>query len=584
MKAYSLPETGGKCLGRLCRMAPTSCWLALLLVVGAIGCRREATPAPDLILINGLIWTGDSALPEAEALAIRDGRITTIGSTGEVKATATAGARVIDLHRRRVVPGFNDAHWHLPGRRTADLAGAGDVGEMVRRLRAYAATVPADEWVTGRGWGPSDFPDGQPHRSWLDTAFPARPVVLTDRDGHQWLANRRALALARVSRDTPNPPNGRIVRDESGEATGLLLEEAGRLVTHLVPAATADEMHTALITELDKAATYGLTSLQIASGADSSGVRLEAYERALRGNALKVRLRVAVPFERAVTPARLAELAALGERHRGPLLSFGIAKGMLDGTVDAHTAAMLAPYADRPGTGLPMWTQEALDQAVAAYDKAGLQVALHAVGDRAIRMALDAFARAAASNATAGRRHRIEHAEVPAPEDLDRFRALGVIASTQPMFASPDPITLTSFAPALGSERAARADAFARFDQAGVRQAFGSDYPVFTMEVMRGVHTAVTRQLPDGTPSGGWYPANRIGVAAALRHYTADPAWASFEENVKGTLSPGRMADLVVLSDDPLAIPPARLATVKALMTMMGGTVTWESREWKAGQ
>ena len=250
---------------------------------------------------------------------------------------------------------------------------------------------------------------------------------------------------------------------------------------------------------------------------------------------------------------------------------------MLDGTVDGHTAAMLAPYADRPKeSGLPMWDQAALNAAVAAYDQAGLQIELHAVGDRAIRMALDAFEQARSVNGTFERRHRIEHAELPSPEDLPRFQSLGVIASTQAMFASPDAITLTSFAPALGPERASRADAFVRFDEAGVVQAFGSDYPVFTMEVMRGIHAAVTRQLPDGTPPGGWYPANRISVAAALRHFTVDAAFASREEQEKGTLAPGRMADLVVLSEDVFTIPPERLWDVKATLTIVGGRVQWD--------
>lgn len=246
---------------------------------------------------------------------------------------------------------------------------------------------------------------------------------------------------------------------------------------------------------------------------------------------------------------------------------------MLDGTVDAHTAAMLEPYADRPDTGLPFFSADVLNRSVAAYDRAGLQVQLHAIGDRAIRMALDAFEHASRVNGSSGRRHRVEHVEVPDPADLPRFKGLGVIASTQAMFASPDTITLSNYVPALGPARAARANAFKRFDDAGIVQAFGSDYPVFTMEVMRGIHAAVMRQLPNGTPAGGFHPEHRLDVAAALRHFTADAAYAAFEERDKGTLAPGKLADFVVLSEDVFRMPPERLWTATATMTVVGGRV-----------
>ena len=555
--------------------------LVLLTAALLSGCRRAAPEAPELIVLNGKVWTGDLARPEAEAIAIRNSRILTVANSDVVRAMASAETRIIDAGGRRVVPGFNDAHWHLPLRETADLAGAGTVDEIVRRLKAFT-TGPPDAWVLGDGWGPSDFPRLQPHRRHLDAAFPDRPVLITDRDGHQILVNSRAMALAGISRETPDPPNGRLGRDAKGELTGLLQEGAMGLARRLLPPVSADDADRALRLTLQKASSYGLTSVQDASASDPSGQRLAAYERAWRAGTLPVRVRVAMPLERNVTPARLAELVRLRDEHKDRSLSFGIVKGMLDGTVDGHTAAMLKPYADRPNeSGLPMWDQAALDAAVTVHDQAGLQIELHAVGDRAIRMALDAFTRARSVNGTSERRHRIEHAELPTPEDLRRFRSLGVVASTQAMFASPDAITLTSFAPALGPERASRADAFARFDDAGIVQAFGSDYPVFTMEVMRGIHAAVTRQLPDGTPAGGWYPANRISVAAALRHFTADAAAASREEHEKGTLTPGKLADLVVLSEDVFEVPPERLWAVKAMMTMVGGKVTFESSDWK---
>jgi len=544
---------------------------AAALALASGGFLAASQAAPDRIFVNAKVWTGDAAAPEAQALAVRGDRIVGVGDSAAIRAMAGSATEVIDLAGRRVVPGFNDAHWHLPTRRTADLVDAGNVQEMQRRLREFAATLGPDEWITGRGWGPSDFPGNQAHRRYLDEVFPDRPVLLTDRDGHQTLANSRALALAAVTKATRDPENGRIDRDAAGEPTGLLKESASSLVRRLIPALTADQVYRALLSEMDKAAAFGLTSLQVASGSGSAGIEYEAYQRALREGTLKVRFRVAVPFERAVTESRLAEFVALRDRHRGGLLTYGIAKGMLDGTVDAHTAAMLEPYAGRTDVGLPMWTQPDLNRVVAAYDKAGLQVELHAIGDRAIKMALDAYAHAANENGTRGRRHRVEHIEVPAFEDLPRFKTLGVIASTQAMFASPDAITLQNYAPALGPARASHSNAFKLFDDAGAVQAFGSDYPVFTMEVMRGIHAAVTREMPDGTPAGGWYPQHRISVAAAVQHFTKDAAYASFDEADKGTLEVGKFADFVVLSDDIFTVAPSRLHTVKAVLTVMGG-------------
>lgn len=546
---------------------------AILVAVVCLGAAEQQ--APLRLFLNAKIWTGEEAMPEAQALAVRGDRIVAIGDAATIGAMAADGVVVVDLAGRRVVPGFNDAHWHLPTRRTADLVDAGNVPEILRRLREFAVTLSPDEWITGRGWGPSDFPGNQPHRRYLDETFPDRPVLLTDRDGHQTLANSRALALANVTRTSKDPDNGRIDRDAAGDPTGLLKESASALVRRLIPPVTADGVYRALLAEMDKAAAFGLTSLQVASGSGASGVEYQAYQRALREGTLKMRFRVAVPFDRTVTEARLAEFVALRDRHRGGPLTFGIAKGMLDGTVDAHTAAMLEPYAGSTDTGLPMWTQPDLNRVVAAYDKAGLQVQLHAIGDRAIKMALDAFAHAATTNGTTGRRHRVEHIEVPAFEDLPRFKTLGVIASTQAMFASPDAITLQNYAPALGPARASHSNAFKLFDDAGAVQAFGSDYPVFTMDVMRGVHAAVTREMPDGTPRGGWYPEHRISVGAAIRHFTRDSAFASFDETEKGTLAVGKLADFVVLSDDIFAIAPSRLHEVRAMLTVMGGRETF---------
>lgn len=509
-------------------------------------------------------------------MAIAGEQIVAVGTTAHVRSLASASTRVIDAGGRRIVPGFHDSHWHLPSRRTADLADAGSVEEIQARLKEFALSLPPDAWITGRGWKPTDFPNNTAHREYLDAIFPDRPVYITDRDGHQSLANSRALRMASVTKATVDPVNGRVERDAAGEPTGLLKEGASGLVGRLLPRERLEDVHAALVSELDKAAALGLTSLQVASGQREGSFLVESARRLRDIAGLKLRLRVAVPFDRNVTKEELARIVALRDSS-GDWLSFGIAKGMLDGTVDAHTAAMLEPYANVAGTGIPMWEQPLLNRIAAEYDRAGIQIELHAIGDRAIRMALDAFEHAAKANGTADRRHRIEHVEVPALEDLPRFRQLGVIASTQAIFALPDETTLKNYAPALGPARASRAVAFKLFDDAGAMQAFGSDYPVFPMDPLRGMHAAVTREDAKGAPKGGWYPENRIAIEQALRHYTHGSAFAAFQDQRKGTLKAGQLADFVMLSEDIVSQPSTSLLTARVLLTVAGGRETYRS-------
>ena len=554
-------------------MLPTLRHALLLALLGTAACAGNA--APDRILFNARIWTGDTAHAAATALAIRGDRIVAVGDDATIRRLASATTRAEDLGGRRVVPGFHDAHWHLPTRRTADLVGAADPAELVRRLSAFADSIPPDAWITGRGWTPDMFPHNTAHRLYLDSAFSDRPVILTDRDGHQTLANRRALSISGVSLETPEPAGGAIIRDASGAPTGLLQETASDLVRRHLPDLTTDEVYAALRYEMHRAAAFGLTALQVANALDP--VESSAFERALASDSLLVRFRVAVPFTPSAGDSALRTYVALATRWSGPLLRAGIAKGMLDGTVDAGTAAMLAPYAIGEGRGLPRWEPAALADAVTRYDSAGLQVELHAIGDQAIRMALDAFAEAARRRGPRDRRHRVEHIEVPDPSDIPRFAALGAIASTQAIFATPDATTMLNYVPILGAERAARSMPFEAFDKTGAVQAFGSDYPVFPMDPLLGMYVAVTRQLPDGSPPGGWNPQHRISVEAALMHYTRDASYAAFRERELGVLAPGMMADLVVLSEDIIGVPPVALLRAKPVLTVMGGRDTYRS-------
>jgi predicted amidohydrolase YtcJ len=549
--------------------------LALLLLIAAAPlCAQPA----DVVYVNGRIWTGDRAQPAAAALAIANGRLLAVGSDRAVRARIGPNTRLVDLAGQRVVPGFIDSHWHLVTASRADLVDAGSADSIVARLRRWAAQRPAGAWVVGRGWTPSDFPQNAAHKRYLDQAFPDRPVLITDRDGHQALANSAALRLAKVSATTPDPAQGVIEREAGGVPTGLLKESASGLVSRLIPPPSAADIARSVDDETRKAAVFGLTTLQEASRRAPTGVVFDVLTAAAAADTLRVRFRVSLPFDPGATGADLARYVALSKRHNSPWLRFGIAKGMLDGTVDAQTAAMLEPYANTDATGLPFWPARTLNGAVARYDSAGLQIELHAIGDKAIRMALDAYAFAARTNRTSGRRHRVEHIEVPNPVDLPRFRQLGVIASTQAIFATPDVTTLTNYAPLLGPVRAARSNNFKQFDDAGAVQAFGSDYPVFPMNVLLGIYTAVTRMTPAGTPAGGWYPAGRITVEAALRHFTQDGAYAAFMETETGTLRAGMLADFVVLSRDILSVPPAQLLTTKVVRTVVGGREAYVAR------
>jgi predicted amidohydrolase YtcJ len=542
-----------------------------LLLLAAL---TAAPPAADRIFVNGRLWTGDPLRPRAEALAIAGDHILAVGSSREVLRHRGARTEVVDLQGRFACPGFNDAHLHFLVLETVDLGDALEVEEIQRRIREYAAAHPGEEWVSGRGWFYAAFPGGLPHRSLLDAAVPDRPAWMLGYDGHTAWVNTRALQAAGITRETPDPPNGVIVRDGAGEATGVLKEAAMGLVRRLVPPPTDEERYRALRLRLDQAASYGLTSVQNAS---FPAAEMPVFQRVIAEGGLKVRFYWAIPFLKDPSAEDLGRFKALRAEHTGPLFKFGAAKGMVDGVVESKTAAMFEPYEGGGGAGHANWTQEDLDRTAALYDREGFQIFLHAIGDRAIHMALDAFEHAAKANGTAGRRHRVEHVEVPLLADIPRFKSLGVIASTQGLFANPDQNTLEVYSVVLGPERAARAMPFKLLDDAGAVQAFGSDWPVFPMEPLRGIYAAVARRTPEGTPAGGWQPHLRIPAEAALRHFTVDAAYASFEEHRKGALAPGRLADLVVLSEDILAPPAERILRAKVLLTVMGGRDTYRA-------
>jgi predicted amidohydrolase YtcJ len=485
---------------------------------------------------------------------------------------------------------------HVPGRSIAsvDFAGVETLQSFQQRVAEFARSHPNLPWITGRGWMYSVFPNMQVDKKYVDALVADRPVYLIERDSHMGVANTKALQLAGVTRDTPDPPNGHIVHNAQGELTGELKEAAQRLITDHIPQRTAEDVYQSFVLHMSEAAAVGLTAVQQAIWNPEEH---PAYLRALAAGELKLRFRFApviLPNEhhgintgtyprdhvlhRPLTVQDLAYYKELRATFRGPLLRFSGIKAVLDGTIDAKTAAMFEPYVGG-GQGIPFWQQDELNQTVALYDKEGFQLLLHGIGDKAVNMALNAVEYAQRVNGTTGRRHRIEHAEVPLLSDIPRFKKLGLIASTQPPFVSPDATFLGNFASLLGPLRAAHAEPFKLFDDAGVVQAFGSDWVVYDFDPLKGIYSAVTRMTPKGIPAGGWYPQNRISVEAALRHYTVDGAYANFEEGDRGTLAPGKLADFVELSKDILTLPSTEILNTKVLRTVMGGKETYRNDE-----
>lgn len=552
--------------------------IAALLVASADG------PSPEVILHNARIFTADARRPAAEAFSVREGRIVDVGSSAEVLKSAGPNTRLIDLQGAFVSPGFGDSHLHfMSGSLTLNAVtfdGIRDLQTIQARIAAWARANPGATWITGRGWNYAAFPGNLPHRKWLDEVVPDRPAFMQGYDGHTGWANTKALELAGITRETKDPENGVIVRDAQGEATGALKESAQGLVRRLIPRPTEEDKYRALKAGLDLAASYGLT---FAHNAGFDLADLPVYERVMREGGLKVRMYNALPFRTDPDQATIARYRELRARHRGPLFRFGAIKALADGVVESKTAWMLEPYVGGGGTGIPNYTPEELKRGVTTFDREGFQLFIHAIGDLGITTTLDAYEHAARVSGTSGRRHRVEHIEVPRAADLARFKPLGVIASTQALFANPDENTLGAYASVLGPDRASRAMAFKAIDDAGAVQAFGSDWPVFSMEVLRGIYCAVTRETPEGSPAGGWQPQSRIAVEAALRHFTADGAFAGFAENDFGRIAPGLLADFVVLSRDITKSAPKDILDTRVLLTVMGGQETYRAKDFTPG-
>lgn len=529
-----------------------------------------AQPA-DLILRGGKIWTANPGRPWAEAIAVRGDRIAAVGSNAEADALRGPATQVIEARGRLVTPGFNDAHIHFLGGALrlaeVDLTGACTLGSMQERILDWAVRNPQAPWITGGGWEYNCFPGGRlPRKEDLDAVVKDRPVFLRAYDGHTSWANSKALALAGVNAQTKFNGFGEIVRDaQTGEPTGCLKEGAGSLVGRLLPAVTREQRLQALERGMRLAASLGITSIQNASG---NREEVGLYEELLRSS--KLTMRVAFALSSGADGIACTRDADLKARWRGPLLRVDAVKFMLDGVIESHTAAMLDAYSDGfAGKGELAWEEGAYRKAVAACDAAGFQIFTHAIGDRAVRAALDAYEQVKRGRA------RIEHIESIQPGDIPRFAKLGVIASMEPIHA--DPATVEVWSKAVGEKRLPNSFAWRALEKAGAKLAFSSDWPAsISVDPIRGLHNAVNRQTTAGKPPGGWLPEQRVSLETALRAYTTGAAYASFEEDIKGSLEPGRLADFVVLSQDLFRIEPARIHETRVETTVFNGRVIYQ--------
>jgi predicted amidohydrolase YtcJ len=529
----------------------------------------------DLVLVNGKIWTVDDKRPEVEAVAILGNRIAAVGSTEEVRKWIGANTKVIDLQGKRVTPGFNDSHVHFldggMGLASVQLRDARTPEEFRDRIRDFAVKAPKGRWILNGNWDHENWnPPALPTRQLIDAVTPDNPVFINRLDGHMCLANSLALKLAGVTRETPDPPGGTIVRDANGEPTGVLKDAAMNYVNKVIPSPSEEVMAEAIRAAIAYAAENGVTSVQDMS---ASPAVFAVYQKLLANGELNLRVYGLQPLSEWGRLARAGVRAGFGNDK----LKIGGLKGFADGSLGSTTALFFEPYLDAPKTsGLPseeMFPESKMLNNIVGADSAGLQIAVHAIGDKANRTILDMFAEVGKRNGARDRRLRIEHAQHLRSEEIKRFGAERVIASMQPYHAIDDGRWAEN---RIGPNRAKGTYAFRSLLDAGAMLAFGSDWFVAPMEPLMGIYAAVTRRTLDGKRPQGWVPEQKISVAEAVRAYTMGSAYASGDEKVKGSIEVGKLADLVALSADIFKIDPAEIEKTKIVMTIFDGKVIFK--------
>ncbi len=555
--------------------------ILLLIGISLSGCRSSPQETADLVLLHGNIVTMDRSTPEVEAIAAKGDRIVALGGNEEVQAWIGDGTQVIELAGRTVVPGMIDAHTHFAGigaRRLQIDAGAAAKGEILQKVAAQVTRSKAGEWIQGRGWDQNIWPEKAfPTRQELDAVAPDNPVYLTRVDGHAAWVNSRALEIAGIQRGTPDPPGGMILRDSRGEPTGTLVDNGFRLVSRHIPPMSKDQRREAVRLSISECLAAGLTGVHEAGG---SRADIELYEEMMRAGEFNFRIYEFVrwPGDEQSLPHTYESLDYFLEKgpqiglHDNRLTIRGI-KMSLDGALGSRGAAFLEPYADDPdNSGVLRLDAGEIYETTLRGLKAGFQVAVHAIGDRANRIVLDAMEKALKEAQVSDARLRVEHAQVLDPADVPRFARLGILPSMQPTHCTTD---MHWIGDRVGEQRSRYAYAWRTLLDSGVRIPGGSDAPVESVAPLPGIYAAVTRRDRNGWPEDGWHPEQIVTREEALRMFTIDAAYAAFEENIKGSLVPGKLADMAVLSRDIMKIPAAGILETEVEMTILGGKVVY---------
>ncbi len=530
----------------------------------------------DLIIENAKIF-----LPGANhsALAIKSNKILAVGSRAEMEAIIGPNTARLDARGCSVTPGFNDAHVHfLSGSLSlsqVELSDEDSIATIEEKIRVFKDKNPNLPWIVGRGWVYGTFPDGLPTKEQLDRMVADRPAIMKAYDGHTVWVNSLALQLANITQNTPDPMGGVIVKDPvTGQPTGVLKENAQDLMENVVPKPTAMEKLVAIRTGIAAAHRLGVTSV-LDAGVDLPDIEL--FETLRKESKLSLRITFALSGRPNMTELDADQFASI--RKRFPQLNIPAVKLFVDGVIEAHTAVMLSEYSNRPSRGLPETSKDDLDRIVEMLDRRGWQILVHAIGDGGIRMTLDAFEQTLKKNPVpeTPTRHRLEHIESISAVDIDRFGRLGVIASMQPYHANPNSNVFGVWAVNLGPERASRAWVWKSILDSGGQLAFGSDWPVVSLDPRLGLHTAMTRQTLMGLPPGGFIPQQKLPLATVLDAYTRGSAFAEFAEKEKGTLAVGMLADVIVWSQDLFSLPIDQVHTAKVLTTIFDGQVVYQS-------
>lgn len=557
-------------------------WMPLSAALAGLACAAfaGARPAgPDLVIVNAAVHTMDAAKPAAEAVAVNGNRVAAVGTSAEIRGMAGPGTRVIDARGRLVLPGFNDAHVHFMDGgfqlSSVDLRDSATPQELAERLRRFAEKLPKGRWITGGDWDHERWPaPALPTKELIDPATPNTPVFVSRTDGHMALANSRALKLAGVTRATKDPPGGLIVRDpKTGEPTGILKDAAMEFVYRVIPDPSPEERLAAARAATEHAASLGVTSVQDMSAGRDVGV----YQTLLDRGELKTRIYAVSPLP----DWQRLERTGVHQRFGSDMLRVGGLKGFADGSLGSTTALFYEPYADAPDTrGLPsdeMLPDGVMLKRVREADRAGLQVMIHAIGDRANDQILTIYEQVTRENGArpegTPRRFRIEHAQHLRPQDIPRFGRDHVIASMQPYHAIDDGRWCDK---RIGHQRSLTTYAFRSLLDSGAVLAFGTDWTVAPLDPIPSLYGAVTRRTLDEKHPEGWIPEQKITLEEALHAYTAGSAYAEFTEKEKGTLSPGKLADMVILTRDLFRIDPVEIRNAKVAMTVMDGRVVYD--------